>query len=133
MNGKCKCVKSKKKCRSNLVIASPKKQEKTQEESLTLNINANTEFSVKRSERNPIFRAYGAHSHEPVQAEMAEGEPRICSACQPEMLIFLNKKIDQSGCTKISTVSRQNGVVVTHPTSTFTDTNNLTHRPENEL
>ena len=110
------------------MIVSPKKQEKTQEESLTLNINANTEFAVKLSERNPIFRAYGVHSHEPVQAEMAKGEPRICSACQPELLIFLNKKIDQSGCTKISTVSRQNGVVVTHPTATPTDTNNFVHR-----
>ena len=47
--------------------------------------------------------------------------------------IFKNKNFDQSEFTKISAVSRQNGVSVTHPTATSTDTNNFAHRPENNI
>ena len=46
---------------------------------------------------------------------------------------FLKKNIDQSEGTKISAVSRQNGVAVTHRTATYIDTNYFGHRQENEL
>ena len=50
MDAKCKCVTSKKKCITNLVIASPKKQATTQGKSPTLNINAyNKQSSSKAS------------------------------------------------------------------------------------
>ena len=55
-----------KKCRTNLVIAIPKKQEITQRKGATLIIKFNTKFAAKRSDRNSILRACGAHSREPV-------------------------------------------------------------------
>ena len=66
MTSKRKCVHKQKKCRTNLVIASPKKQEIAQRKSATLNFKTNTEFAAKRSDIHSILRACGAHSHEPV-------------------------------------------------------------------
>ena len=66
MDAKCKCVNKPKKCRTNLVITSPKKQEITQRKDATLIIKFNTKFAAKRSDRNSILRACGTHSREPV-------------------------------------------------------------------
>ena len=92
MNAKCKYVISKKKYRTNLVIASPKKQEITQRNSATLNIKFNNKFSAKRSERNSILRACDAQSREPVQAEMAEGEAGNLLHLPTRTVDFLKQK-----------------------------------------
>ena len=39
-----------------------------------INIKPNTKFAPKRSDRNSVLRACDAHSHEPVEVEMAAGE-----------------------------------------------------------
>ena len=88
MNAKCKYVISKKKYRTNLVIASPKKQEITQRNSATLNIKFNNKFSAKRSERNSICER-AMHNHANLcKLKWPKVKPGICSTCQPEPLIF---------------------------------------------
>ena len=123
MNAKYKYVTSKKKYRTNLVIANPKPQEITQGKDTIPNIKHRNNFSTKNSDRNSILWPCGAHSHEPVQVEMTEGEVGNLLPCQPELLIFLNKKFDQSKVIKNIGGFTQNGVAVTHRTATNTDTN----------
>ena len=93
MDAKCKCVTSTKKCRTNLVIASPKNQAITQGKRPKPNIKPKTKFSAKCGDRNPILRACGAHSHEPVQAEMAEGETGNLLHLPTRNVDFLKQKI----------------------------------------
>ena len=93
MDAKCKCVTSTKKCRTNLVIASPKNQAITQGKRPTPNIKPKTKFSAKCGDRNPILRACCTHSHEPVQAEMAEGETGNLLHLSTRNVDFLKQKI----------------------------------------
>ena len=71
MDVKCKCVTSKRKCITNLVIASPKKQSTTQGIRPTLKINAcNKQLSSKAS-------SVGAKTHNIVlQGESKPGQRR---------------------------------------------------------
>ena len=115
------------------MIASPKNQAITQGKRPTPNIKPKTKFSAKCGDRNPILRACCTHSHEPVQAEMAEGETGNLLHLPTRNVDFLKQKIRPIRMHQNTGKMAQNGVAVTHRTATSTDTNYFGHRQENEL
>ena len=126
---------NKKKYNTHFAIAKPKTTVTAQEKNST-QIKFTWKTNTHGRSMQYVWKSAqhrSQHRNKPGQWWSTLKNPQRWKTCQPELLIFFKKNIDQSEGTKISAVSRQNGVAVTHRTATYIDTNYFGHRLENEL